>query len=253
MLIDQHIMSRDAIYVDFFDRPAATTSAVAALALRTGAPVVPVFALPLGGGRYRMIYEHPVEPPDARRRARRPRVHAAVHRRARDVRPPPSGAVAVDAPALARRPTVDSSLGSECRGCFLGRMRKRSSSTVELVAAIGMRQPVPNARSVTFRPGAACLRLNSAPRTRRSTRLNGVGVEARGDDLVGRLMLLDVALQDVVERRRTAAASPDRSGSGRSSADGALVRIDFGNHRRARACRSATAPRGRPSSSARRR
>ena len=33
VLIDQHIMSRDAIYVDFFERPAATTSAVAALAL----------------------------------------------------------------------------------------------------------------------------------------------------------------------------------------------------------------------------
>ena len=64
MLIDQHIQSRDAIYVDFFERPAATTSAVAALALRTGAPVVPVFALPSGRGRYRMIYEHPVEPPD---------------------------------------------------------------------------------------------------------------------------------------------------------------------------------------------
>ena len=63
VLIDQHIIGRDAIYVDFFDRPAATTSAVAALALRTGAPVVPVFALPLGGGRYRMIYEHPIEPP----------------------------------------------------------------------------------------------------------------------------------------------------------------------------------------------
>ncbi len=65
VLIDQHIQSRDAIYVDFFNRPAATTSAVAALALRTGAPVVPVFAVPLGGGRYRMIYEHPVEPPRA--------------------------------------------------------------------------------------------------------------------------------------------------------------------------------------------
>ena len=63
VLIDQHISSRDATYIDFFERPAATTSAVAALALRTGAPVVPVFALPLGGGRYRMIYEHPVEPP----------------------------------------------------------------------------------------------------------------------------------------------------------------------------------------------
>jgi KDO2-lipid IV(A) lauroyltransferase len=65
VLIDQHISSRDAIYVDFFERPAATTSAVAALALRTGAPVVPVFALPIGSGRYRMVYEHPVEPPRA--------------------------------------------------------------------------------------------------------------------------------------------------------------------------------------------
>jgi len=65
ILIDQHIMSRDAIYVDFFSRPAATTSLVAALALRTGAPIVPVFALPLPRGRYKLIYEHPVEPPPA--------------------------------------------------------------------------------------------------------------------------------------------------------------------------------------------
>ncbi len=63
ILIDQHIQSKDAVEVAFFDRPAATTTAVAALALRTGAPVVPLFALPLGKGRYRMIYEHPVEPP----------------------------------------------------------------------------------------------------------------------------------------------------------------------------------------------
>jgi len=65
VLIDQHIQARDAVYVDFFERPAATTSAIAALALRTGAPVVPCFALPLGPGRYRMIYEHPIEPPNA--------------------------------------------------------------------------------------------------------------------------------------------------------------------------------------------
>ncbi len=63
VLIDQHIQSADAVYVDFFNRPAATTSALAALALRTGAPVVPVFALPLPGGRFRMVYEPPVEPP----------------------------------------------------------------------------------------------------------------------------------------------------------------------------------------------
>jgi KDO2-lipid IV(A) lauroyltransferase len=63
ILIDQHIIGADAVHVDFFERSAATTSAVAALALRTGAPIVPVFALPLGRGRYRLIYEHPVEPP----------------------------------------------------------------------------------------------------------------------------------------------------------------------------------------------
>jgi len=63
LLIDQHLHSSDAVYVDFFNRPAATTSALAALALRTGAPVIPVFALPASGGRYRFIYERPVPPP----------------------------------------------------------------------------------------------------------------------------------------------------------------------------------------------
>ena len=65
ILIDQHLHEADAVYVGFFQRPAATTSALAALALRTGAPVVPVFCLPLPHGRYRLIYEHPVEPPAA--------------------------------------------------------------------------------------------------------------------------------------------------------------------------------------------
>lgn len=64
LLIDQHIQS-DAVSVDFFNRPAATTSALAAIALRTGAPVFPVFALPLPDGRFRMVYEHAVDPPPA--------------------------------------------------------------------------------------------------------------------------------------------------------------------------------------------
>jgi KDO2-lipid IV(A) lauroyltransferase len=63
LLIDQHMQSPDAIYVNFFRRPAATTSTLAAIALRTGAVVIPVFALPLPGGRYRFIYEAPVAPP----------------------------------------------------------------------------------------------------------------------------------------------------------------------------------------------
>jgi KDO2-lipid IV(A) lauroyltransferase len=65
IMIDQHTHAQDAVVVDFFNRPAATTSALAAMALRTGAPVIPVFALPLPGGRYRLIYEHPVDPPPA--------------------------------------------------------------------------------------------------------------------------------------------------------------------------------------------
>jgi KDO2-lipid IV(A) lauroyltransferase len=65
VLIDQHIQTADSVYVDFFNRPAATTSALAAIALRTGSPVVPVFALPLPGGRFRMVYEHAVDPPPA--------------------------------------------------------------------------------------------------------------------------------------------------------------------------------------------
>jgi KDO2-lipid IV(A) lauroyltransferase len=65
LLIDQHMHSTDAIWVNFFQRPAATTSTLAALALRTGSPVIPVFALPLPGGRYRFVYETPVPPPPA--------------------------------------------------------------------------------------------------------------------------------------------------------------------------------------------
>lgn len=63
MLIDQHMHSPDAIWVNFFERPAATTSTLAALALRTGAEVIPVFALPMPGGRYKFIYEPAVPPP----------------------------------------------------------------------------------------------------------------------------------------------------------------------------------------------
>ena len=64
MMVDQHIQDRSAVIVEFLGRPAATTSTVAALALRTRVPVIPVFALPLPGGRYRMVYEAPVELPD---------------------------------------------------------------------------------------------------------------------------------------------------------------------------------------------
>ena len=64
ILIDQHVQSRDAVYVKFFKRSVATTSALAVLAARTGAPVIPLFALPLNNGRYRLVYEPAVAPPE---------------------------------------------------------------------------------------------------------------------------------------------------------------------------------------------
>ena len=63
MMIDQHIQDRSAVAVDFFGRPASTTSAIASLALHTGASIIPVFALPLPGGRYKLVYEAPIAPP----------------------------------------------------------------------------------------------------------------------------------------------------------------------------------------------
>ena len=50
-----------------------------------------------------MVYEHAVAPPRERRSRRHPRLHAALHRRARDVRAALSGSLAVDAPPLAGR------------------------------------------------------------------------------------------------------------------------------------------------------
>jgi KDO2-lipid IV(A) lauroyltransferase len=63
ILIDQHLHATEAVYVNFFGRPAATTSVVGSLVLRTGAATVPVFGLPLPGGRYRFVYGPPVAPP----------------------------------------------------------------------------------------------------------------------------------------------------------------------------------------------
>jgi len=65
ILIDQFSQGPDAVPVEFFGRPAPTTAALASLALRTGAPLVPAVALPLPGGRYRMVYEPAVEMPAA--------------------------------------------------------------------------------------------------------------------------------------------------------------------------------------------
>jgi KDO2-lipid IV(A) lauroyltransferase len=60
ILVDQNVLPREAVFVPFFGRLAATTPSLALLALKTGAPVVPVFIWPLGNGRYRLEFEMPI-------------------------------------------------------------------------------------------------------------------------------------------------------------------------------------------------
>jgi Kdo2-lipid IVA lauroyltransferase/acyltransferase len=60
ILIDQNVLPREAVFVPFFGRLAATTPALARFQISTGAPVVPVFTWPEGGGRYRLVFETPI-------------------------------------------------------------------------------------------------------------------------------------------------------------------------------------------------
>jgi KDO2-lipid IV(A) lauroyltransferase len=46
ILIDQNVLRSQAVFVDFFGRPAATTPALASFHLRTRSPLIPVFCLP---------------------------------------------------------------------------------------------------------------------------------------------------------------------------------------------------------------
>lgn len=61
ILIDQNVQAGDGIFVDFFGRPAATTTVAAALAVKTGCALVPCRTELLPDGRYRIAYEPAVE------------------------------------------------------------------------------------------------------------------------------------------------------------------------------------------------
>ena len=61
ILVDQNVLAREAVFVPFFGRPAATTPALALFQRKTGAPVVPVFTWPEGDGRYRLEVEPPID------------------------------------------------------------------------------------------------------------------------------------------------------------------------------------------------
>jgi len=56
IVIDQNVRGEEGLFVDFFGTPASTTPALATLALKTDAPIIPVFGIPLPDGRYRIRY-----------------------------------------------------------------------------------------------------------------------------------------------------------------------------------------------------
>jgi KDO2-lipid IV(A) lauroyltransferase len=60
IMIDQDARER-GVFVPFFGRPASTTPALARLALRTGAAVVPTYSIPLPDRSYRVVYEPPID------------------------------------------------------------------------------------------------------------------------------------------------------------------------------------------------
>lgn len=62
-VIDQNFRGKNAHFVPFFGRLAATTPALGALAVRMRVPVLPVFAYPQDNGNYRVVYEPPIELP----------------------------------------------------------------------------------------------------------------------------------------------------------------------------------------------
>jgi KDO2-lipid IV(A) lauroyltransferase len=59
-LIDQNVQEKDGIFIRFFDRPAAATTVVAALAVKTGCPVIGGHMVLLPSGRYRHVYDPPI-------------------------------------------------------------------------------------------------------------------------------------------------------------------------------------------------
>jgi KDO2-lipid IV(A) lauroyltransferase len=61
IVTDQNVHLQDAIFVDFFGRKAATTPVASWFALRTGAALVPTFCYPIASGRYRAVYEAPLD------------------------------------------------------------------------------------------------------------------------------------------------------------------------------------------------
>jgi KDO2-lipid IV(A) lauroyltransferase len=60
ILLDQNVDWYDGVFVKFLGRWACTNKGLALLAMKTGAPVIPTFAVKQADGRYRLIFEKEV-------------------------------------------------------------------------------------------------------------------------------------------------------------------------------------------------
>ena len=61
ILIDQRAKRSEGIWADFFGRKAPTTPGLAVLAMKTGAPVLPVFMVRNGFQKHRLLIKEPLE------------------------------------------------------------------------------------------------------------------------------------------------------------------------------------------------
>jgi Kdo2-lipid IVA lauroyltransferase/acyltransferase len=61
ILIDQRAKRSEGIWVDFFGRKAPTTPGLAVLAMKTGAPVLPVFMIRNGFQNHRLLIKEPLQ------------------------------------------------------------------------------------------------------------------------------------------------------------------------------------------------
>ncbi len=61
ILIDQRAKRSEGVWIDFFGKKAPSTPALAVLAMRTGAPVVPVFMIRNGHRKHRLLIQNPLQ------------------------------------------------------------------------------------------------------------------------------------------------------------------------------------------------
>ena len=62
-ILDQNMIAREGVFVEFFGRPACTTPGLAFMAAQSGAPVVPVSIYRTGAGHHEIHVQPVIEPP----------------------------------------------------------------------------------------------------------------------------------------------------------------------------------------------